>query len=1217
MSSYCCFFDPAGDTENKSIHDLCPICNRPYDYPLTNLPAEISHNGTTYTIQKAIARGFYGATYQCLVSSQFKPKTRLVKVIPKIIYDHFNKDFLAECATHSDLAENTEHIVDIHNAFSANVTFGNNTLECHVAELDFVDGISLKNYIEDDTNATPTNFAQVAIDLLRLLGELTSKHSYHNDLHTGNVIIENLKPSIRRLEGLNDRIRLVAIDLNSAKDESLSNVDRKSDQAHISDHIQNMVNILKLKYSDMDSRADIDYRIIETLEKISNHLSTPTHLSNTPDSDELIRMIRDEFANDLSYSPWKRRFSLVRLNDGINAQTIHSCYIPSLLEDTSGEWLSEIAISEPQLITGMRGCGKTMLLNSLDFHARLYGTDPEEASSHKIGRITSDEYVGLLISCRYITKCSIDNIFSLLTWLYIIESIRVARHLMDVSSNHVNKDYPNRIAETIHALYGASIPIDSRASLDSLEKYLVLQTGEFFNEVTELKLSLPPNNAFELLASTFRTISPLFSGKKIFFLLDDASTRHLDADKINTLLQNLLFMQQDCAFKITTELQSIIQFNSAGNVDPASESRDYQIFDLGSKVFEKTSDPNKGKKFIKNILMKRKQLCKTHPPETPEYILGDCTLASIAENIVKSKVNPQAGKEMYHGISALTALCVGDIGDVIFLYDSIVKNSENSFPASRKTQTECFQQLCSRRIYHLSTRRSENNLRQYAKCFAEASHRLLIESQVAIKQEGAKRSTLRQYNGLYVRITSGDTIKQLQIIRELIDAGIFVFADGSGAPRTVGRDADPVLQFKLAFRKLFGLSYNIGLSSADRFELSGEQLEKWLNCPTKEILMENLAKNYSDEIIRKHIDNDDMSSHDKVQQMTIFNNLETEPSHPKEHPEEQKESIDYLKQRARILELNPNEKQHFNCLITSAGFEDRCAHSIGHLIDKFEYDKVILFEYDLKANSEINKVLKEAFPDSHIERMPFGKHKEVIPKIVKLNSFQVDITGMSKPAIFEIVRKSILEGANFSIAYGSANKNHPTDEAIETFTAQANNLHDPEVFTNAMNTLRVGESSPYSILPLLKDKHDNLMRPTVLIAAMSPKNQRLFSLLDENEFDLVNILVPQDNSERSKLARVAAEIAAANYPNIKIETLATSCPNDFLDVLMAKYYNLYNDGYNIELALTGSKIQTLALATFSAVCKTSQCWYVKPDEYDSENYSEGFSEIRFFEVKLQ
>jgi len=769
MAKYCCFFDPQKNYEEKELHDTCPVCGKKYDYPLMNAPKEIINGDKKYVIEKAIARGFYSATYKCSLTKTYGTQTRLIKIIPEQIYAYFGKDFNDECMAHARVAAGKEHIVAISDAFSADVQFGDNKLKCFIVEMDYIDGVSLDDYISNSNNVTPVNFAQIAIDLLRLWAELIAQPVYHNDLHAGNLIIENLRQGIQRSEALNDRIRLVAIDLNSASDDNLSDSSRRGDQAHISCHIHEMVEKLRSKCIDIDSEIDIEYRLMETLERIEHIIIPKEYAADLPTTDELIKTIKNEFDNGMSYSPWKKVLSLTRLNDGVNAQTIHSCYVPALLEDPNGEWLKEITIAEPQLITGMRGCGKTMFLNSIDFHARLHGEKHGESSSKRIARITKDTYVGLLASCRYIVNCDINDVPSFLIWLYATESVRLCRHLNDVDHFSVNKTYGKDIIDIINILFKSDIDFGTNPSLYSIEKHLVVNNNRFFDSGKKLHLSLPVNDAFELLAATIRKISPIFASKRIFFLLDDASTRYLAPDKISELFRRMLFMSTSCSFKITTELQSTIRFKSAGNYDWTCESRDYQIFDLGAKVFEETRKPS-GKNFVANILDKRKRFCPSYPEYSSEEILGDCKLKQIAEKIVNSKEKSKERKSIYHGITALASLCVGDIGDVIFLYDSIVdvikKNSKVQLPIAPEKQTECYQQLCSRRMYNLN-KRNDELFRQYVECFADAAYTLLIESHVTMNKQNVKRDVLRQYNGLYVKITSGDEKKQLKKLRTL------------------------------------------------------------------------------------------------------------------------------------------------------------------------------------------------------------------------------------------------------------------------------------------------------------------------------------------------------------------------------------------------------------------------------------------------------------------
>lgn len=1218
MGKYCCFFDPKYGTEEKELTELCPDCGRPYGFPVENYPENITNGAVEYSIIKSLGRGFYGVTYLCKAKKRFKTENTLLKIIPKGLYDFFGKDFEKECSKHSEVAEGTEHIVGIQDAFEAPVQFGNEILDCYIAELEYINGVILDEYIKTDENITPSNFAQIAIDLFRLWNELIAKREYHNDLHAGNLIVENLDLTIQRTEAINDRIRVVAIDLNSVTGESLSNAEtgRVGDQQYISQHLKNLTTLLKEKYTNFDEEADADFRLIETLEKISNIILPKASAVDIPDINELIKMIKAEFNDNLSYSPWKKEFTLNRLNEGINAQTIHSCHMPLLLVDPEESWLNKISISGPQIITGMRGCGKTMLLNSLDIHARLFGQGNKETSEEKIKRIEDDQYIGIVTSCRNLVNYkneTYSKMIDRLVWLYAIQAIRASRHLHDVDNRYVTKDFHRNISEAICILFGIEIPVEKQYSGHTLEKYLCLQTGIVFDESSKLSLKVKPIEAFEILANVIVNISTIWKNKPVFFLLDDASTRYLDQHITSDLLSKLLFISPTCAFKITTELQTFaFNINSPGNIERAQENRDYQIFDLGADVYGKTKNTRSGKEFIEEILLKRAQYYQSHPKDKPSEVLGDCSLTSIAEQIVSTRETSADRKVIYHGISALTALCVGDIGDVIFLYDSILMNSGKTYPVSAKKQTECYQQLCSRRIYNLE--RKNSKLRDYAKSFAEASYKLLIESKKDIKMERTKRDRLREYNSLYVKVTAGDTTVQSQQLRELIDAGIFVFADGTGTPRTKSADTDPILQFKLAYRKLFGLCNSIGLSNSDRFELSGSQLEEWLRNPTKEILMKNsleiTEQEASDEILTEEDKTQSIKTSSLERQLSLFDDVMLNDGKKSVMVRQDKQ---YLENRIFIdtIEIS-SEGNLFDVGIFALGFEERSLESVKKVLSCCHFKRIILIEYEEEGKTiEIEKLVKSHF-DS-VTKIKYYDNNRFDELLIESESFLLDITGMNKPIIFNGIRHGLKNNKTFVIAYTSAQHYYPLESDIAERLDKLDTENELDSFNQLMGDLLTGESSPYEIIPLINQKYDSMSRPYALIGFMSPKNQRIFTLLDNREYDQVQLLVPNGDTNRNRLTQTAAKIAHANYSNIILDHLDINNPEILLKSLLQIYDNLFIDeSMNIDIALTGSKIQTMISAAFSSVCKVSQCWYVKPSKFDVEHFTKGVGETQFY-----
>ena len=1220
MGKYCCFFDPRQDYQEKELTDCCPVCGRPYDFILTNMPESIVNGNVSYQVIKSIGRGFYGATYLCEVKKRFKKERVLLKIIPVNVYEFFQKDFDGECQRHAELSENTEHLVKISDAFDTTVQFGGQTIDCHVAELQYVNGEVLSDYL-DNTETGPKAFAQIAIDLLKMWSELIQKGEYHNDLHMGNLMVEYLDDSIQRVDAIYDKIRLIAIDLNSATNMSLSNYDlnRFGDRKYISEHIENLSKRLRSKYDSIYDISDADYRLIETLNKISKIISVESTSTDFPEISELIEMIKDSFKSNLSFSPWKKEFSLAKINDGINAQTIPSCFVPQLLVDPDNSWIKKISVLGPQLITGMRGCGKTMLLHSVDVHARLSVVDDQDRAA-----IDEDIFVGLSASCRDLLE--LDDIandgISKLLLTYAIQIIRAIRHMQDVKYDVIDRNYYKLLSEALSQIFDISFNSEVLYSDNSFERHLSELSNDMKLFCNAHKMKMPCIASFELLASTLLSVSEKLSNKQVFFLLDDASTRYLSANDISKLLTRIVFMSERCAFKITTEMQTLYSFMSPGSIEKAQDIRDYQVFDLGADVFQRTRDPKSGKVFVEEIIQKRLKACNgmSFIPSSLEAVLGDCRLVSIAKSIIDNP-SSKSRKAVYYGATALTALCVGDIGDIIYLYESILSNNtSNRFPVDRKIQTKSFQQLCSRRMYNLE--RKDSRLREYVKAFSEASYKCLIDSKKAVSKDGSASGRIRQYNSLYVRITEGDISGQQIALRKLVDAGIFVYADGNGWPRSKSSDTDPITQVKLAFRKLFGVSNFIALGNSDRFELSGKSLEQWLESPTKELLLRNLGnKNECDvtDEIEFEMDDDEpkqdletllgddvqLSLTDVISELSVSDSLslgipvwETD-----------------IHKRASISRDSNRGMKSYEIGIFGLGFEARTFESAKRVSSSCLFSKVVLIQYAESGNAE---KIKSCFSkNTKVEIVDFEDLGALIKQIELATSILIDVTGLYKPIIFEAIRKALIKNKSITVVYTAAKEYYPLNSDIKPLL-DTGPLDDTSKFINLMNGLTTGETNDYTHMPIIKDCTRDAIRPTVLVGFVSPKNQRIYSLLDRVEYEAVSLFIPEGGTERDVLSRTAGKIAATNYSSVELKKFNTSDPNQVLVQLSKVYEQFYIDNdFNFELALTGSKMQAVAAAVFSSICRVSQCWYVKPKQFDTHHFTKGVGTTDYYDITIQ
>ncbi len=861
-----------------------------------------------------------------------------------------------------------------------------------------------------------------------------------------------------------------------------------------------------------------------------------------------------------------------------------------------------------------------MLLGAIDFHARAFVRE-NESTSDALERIKDDKYVGLFTSCMQLIQKpnSTKNlfIFERLFCSYCIQAIRAVRHLYELDPLGIAPRYYDYLIEALEINLGLKVEEDITTDYD-LERFLQKILASFKRSATKYYLQTSPPIAFESLATAIRKCSTHWVTSKIFFLLDDASTRYLEEEVIAKLFSGLVFQSPECAFKITTEAQTLeLGLYSPGNIEIAREGRDFEVFDLGAEAYKMTkSYKTDGKLFIERILEQRVKYYPNHPKVSPREILGDCSLEDIAKKIANTSASSRERKSVYYGISALSALCVGDIGDVIMLYEMILRKAKDKpYPIKTEIQSECYQDFCSRRLYYLNRR--DTKLKDYAITFAEAAYELLIKSSRTRNNE--KRKGLRQYNSIYVRVTTGDTEKQFKELRSLVDAGLFVYFGGT--PRTKTRDKDPILQFKLVYRKLFGLSNYIGLAERDRFELSGEKLEEWLSSPHKgkDILLSSPKK--EDDFIHLELYEEDDSNRvdnfpdsnklDKTfKQQTLFEPVIGDVFLSKQRSST--ENISWLTNRLKIKELT-FKPLDVDILIVGLGFEERSLESARRSLSLIKPKFALLIEYEERGRGdEIEKLVKERV--ENVRKVKYDKFS-TDDLIIPGNSALIDITGLVKPVLFNAVRGLLIRHNQVYIAYTRAQEYYPLNSDIQG-VLEAEEKQNHYQLLERLSLINTGESHQYKILDSMKSDVDE-SRPVVLCAFASAKHQRLLSLLDMKDFNQIEIATPPKGTPRREIARITSEVAAWSFKNSVISEVGTDDFIGTLNFLMNNYVHWYIErGCNIELGLTGSKIQAVACAAFSTVCKVAQCWYVKPHKFDQNTFTKGFGNSRLFSLKI-
>lgn len=1221
MPSLCCFWCPRPGFEDREEGAVCPTCGRSYGAPLELPPERIR----AYEVVEPLSRGFYGVAYRAHQRSL--GRSVVLKVVPVQVYDAFEKDWARECREHAQVAEGTAFVARITDQFDEDVAFGNDALPCHVAVLEDIPGLTLKDMLASpaEHSLSAREAAQIAADLFEIMRLFADLGRYHNDLHSGNVIVRRLSAQELRSNAIAPGVRAVAIDLGSVQEAGRSGNGYVGDQRHVAGHLAALAGAVRMVG---DAGSDDDFRIAEAIRGLAEHLSAPpdsTRVMTVEDASEALRA-----AIRAADQPWRQPLRLLRFGGAYNALALDSWHVPELWFDPDGQWLAKTTARGPQVISGMRGCGKTMLLRALHLHARAAaarnGLGPGDGDA-VMAEWGEDSFVGVFASCQKLLNPQdlgegrgqeVDRPFERLYVAYLRDAVQILRHLSSIDPSAVVGGIDKALAGALDAL---ELETEAQERGDpgeaAFDRHLIRLQFGLADGTVECRLRDAPAAAFGHLASVIRAAGPALRDKYVLFLLDDVSTRYLHESMVREVISKLLFQHSDCAFRITTEAQALQRvLMSPGGSSPADPQRDYELFDLGNEVYRllQEGSPKDRNNFVSEILRRRgSQFGDQLYREDPVRVLGDVELERIAREIGTTSRSSAQRKSVYRGLRALQAACVGDLGDVVKLYERILDRADRlRLPVLPEVQCDCFLEHSAGLVHHLNRR--DQRGKKLALAFAQAAGELLQRS------ARAESGRLRQYTKLYVRVDTGpDSESVANGLLDLLDAGVFVY-DG-GAPRTKTRDDDPVLQFKLSYRKMLGLASYMGLSDRDRFELSGDALRRWIEQPedAKEILLQNQTRDLAEPAVvdlRKEEPaaecqpcgkRDPRIAEEVASQLELVAPIESEPEEPLAFAPS-------LGITATRHDLGYWSDHDVDSVVLGLGFEERTIGSAERILGSVSPRRALLVRYSGDQGEEVEKIVHDKDVAAYFVETP----EELTVEIRQADGdVLIDTTGLSKPYIFVAVREVMAETGHVGIIHTLAREYFPTNEDLQQIGITAETPVSAEIL-GRLTDLLMGESGPYR----MEQVHRNPGAPDrsqALLASASPKNDRLLHLLDKRVFDATRIFAPQPTSPRRKVARAAAELAAsAADVNTGIVGVDTNDLEEALRATEEVYAELYHaGGANLEIGLTGSKMHAVAFAALAAATRVSYVWYVAPQVYDYQRFTKGVEETECFELVIQ
>jgi hypothetical protein len=906
-----------------------------------------------------------------------------------------------------------------------------------------------------------------------------------------------------------------------------------------------------------------------------------------------------------------------------NATTLDLSLALRLLVDKDNSWERAISDPAPLVVTGMRGCGKTHLLKSLSWAARLEPrTSDQSETMEKMGeRLHSESFVGLYQTCDILRNAPESPKNKLLLLGYSYEALRLLevvgarnlgqlRHaelprLVDVLSNNV-------------AWFMRPKADDSIADIQEAVSQAIYRSPDSQTDCDR--------RAFEEFSLSLTPLLDLWNGKRIFFLLDDVS-RHLSQEAVFPFLRQLLVQNEHYAFKVSAETLTVELLSPGGA--PARGDRDFGRFDLGEVVLGKLAG-SAGVAFVEDILDLRTKYAQGAYQASARDVLGRRSLHDIAQSIAASaKSRPS---DIYWGMNALAGMCAGDIGSIIQLYAQIVKEANlgqnSTFPIDPTLQHKVAIRFADSRGNLLHQESDGPLMHRHAREFSKASHDFLLATAHCRRLQQATEIQLD-----LAGMSDEEEAATLKLVDRLVQKGVFVLAPSThrlkSGSHTTTRSSDRKFQLRLMFTKSLGLSSFIPLGRRGRFELPYKDygVLDWLRDPNASRLVPAGKQDESQET-------DDAES-------TLLEPISTASSVADEAPEQTQQLA--MSFASDVQDMWTGNDAGFAPTVCADMVErwQECDWQATEYIGAFGFEDRSLgvWERLREANSKPNTAFMIAYPEPGLASevsslleswgVPYesfaapednGSYSAVVAKILgrlRGNQLVIDTTSLTKPFIYEFVRQSLGTSRRVFVLHACAETYDPPDEQLRQVLQDIEACNEPDV-RSRLDEKIVGEKAPFTV-ETIADQPRDPGASTVLVTFVPLKHERVQEIVNRRSADMV-VAIATTNSQgpaavRSKIGRKLSEVFSAGSGG---ETHAVAA----LDVeasyrLLRELYRRFAlvSGHNFELALTGSKMQTVAEAMLGWSLPPTGVYYSKPKTYSTAQFTHGTESIRLYSLR--